>query len=260
MDKRYRIPYLVTILWLAAFGAWTVAAVEFADTRASFRPGEILSAQSVNRLFGLIGHNFAIMEAALAEAATAADELESLKQDRVSGACAVGGSIRAIEENGAVSCHIHELGDLAEGQVTTEKIANVAITTAALGDDAVHGAKLSDSAAGNTGLQDGAVGTANLQGNAVGTDNLRHNSVRAQKLAVILTARTTATLSQSTTVTAVCPSGTRLLSGGYDISSPTARLVESRGIVELRSWQFRVELLSGSPAVTVTVEAYCLFG
>lgn len=77
-----------------------------------------------------------------------------------------------------------ELGsaDIADGSITTAKLAASAVTADKLGSDSVTAAKIQASAVGESELASNSVSTAKIQSSAVGESQLATNSVSAGKI------------------------------------------------------------------------------
>lgn len=104
-----------------------------------------------------------------------------------------------------------------------------------------------------------AVTTAKIAPNAVTAVGLATDSVRADELATIVQAsNATSIVNNATgTITASCPAGTQVISGGGQPQFFGVQMTSS-----LRSgngWQYQARNLSGSTS-TITAFAYCLQG
>jgi hypothetical protein len=116
---------------------------------------------------------------------------------------------------------------IGDGQVTSAKVASAAVTTSKLGPGAVTTDKLADAQVTTSKLADGQVTTtkianeqvteAKLGPNAVSTGKIADFSVRAFDLGALSEVSKSQQLtgSGSFSVTATCPSGSRVLSGGF---------------------------------------------
>ena len=114
--------YVIIGAALVLAGVWALAEVSLHE----FEPGDVIRSNEVNENF-----------ASLADAVT-------LKQDRVAGQCAPGSSIRVINEDGTVICHVDQLGEPGEagvaslngktGSVVLQAGANISIDDSAAGE------------------------------------------------------------------------------------------------------------------------------
>ena len=117
---------------------------------------------ALNRLVGeLRAENLPFAATAEIDAATVQDAIELLQEQ----------------------IRIAAAGELPNGSVLTEKLAELAVTTAKLANLAVTAAKLADGAVESAKLADGAVSTAKLADEAVTTAKLADGAVTGAKLA-----------------------------------------------------------------------------
>ena len=84
--KRVAAGNLLTVITLSALGMWTVAAT----LPHTFQAGEVIRSADVNDKF---------------------EALHAGKQNRVTGECAPGSSIRVINDDGSVDCQVDQVGE-----------------------------------------------------------------------------------------------------------------------------------------------------
>lgn len=246
----------IAVVIAGAFVVWPLAATNLADVRSTFQAGEVLSAQALNDLFGLTNDNFAAAKVALDQIDEAIAHISDSKQNRVTGECAVGSSVRAINEDGTVECHVRELAD---EEVTTANIADGAVTSDKLADGAVTAEKLADDSVGTRALQDNSVSTAKLRNLSVSTDKLQNFSVTALKLAPIQMVSNSATIAPESDggANVQCPSGSVVISGGGRSSTFFMPIVTS--VRNFNGWHVGAHNPTQSSR-TLEVFAYCLSG
>lgn len=108
-------------------------------------------------------------------------------------------------------------------------------------------------------IKDNAVTGAKIAPDAVGAVQLAADSVRAAELAAMVTVTNTANIANTAngSVTATCPAGTQVISGG---GQPGAFGVEMTSSVRNgNGWLYQAKNNSGQ-ASTITAQAYCLEG
>lgn len=111
-----------------------------------------------------------------------------------------------------------------------------------------------------TKLADGSVTTAKLANDSVTSAKIQDGQVRAADLGTIVTASNTVTgvlNNENGTVTATCPTGTVVISGG---GQPTFFGVETTSLLQSgNGWEYQARNLSGV-TTNLTAFAYCLSG
>jgi hypothetical protein len=138
---------------------------------------------------------------------------------------------------------------IGNGKVDAPKLAAGAVGTNALGNDAVTAAKIAADAVGSSEIAANAVGSSEIAAGAVGADEL--GSI--QEVDAISASIATGT---STSVTADCPAGTQLVSGGNDgFANNGYFVVASRQ--SGNGWAVFMFNNTGGNR-TVTAHAYCL--
>lgn len=130
-------------------------------------------------------------------------------------------------------------GDLAPASVTSSEVADQSLTADDLGPD--------------------SVGTSEIAANSVGSAELQSGSVRAAELAPIVQASNSTAIAANgnANVTATCPAGTTVISGGG-----TAGLYAVHMTSTYRSgngWHIDARNNSAN-GTTITAFAYCLAG
>jgi hypothetical protein len=133
---------------------------------------------------------------------------------------------------------------IGAGKVNTSKLADNSVRTSKLADGSVTGAKLALASVGPTNLQEGAVRAAGL-GSVVTAENVYVGTGVIHE---------TGTLN---TLTAQCPAGTRVITGGFDSGviggfSPAASFMSGNG--------WTLQGTNGASSVSDRVFAYCLSG
>ncbi len=128
-----------------------------------------------------------------------------------------------------------------------------------IGANKVDGAKIAASAVGNNAIANDAVNAAKIAADAVGKSELAANSVGASELGNITEIDTVSASiadNSSGSVTAPCPAGSQVVSGGND-----GFLVNGYFVVASRQsgngWAVFLQNNSGA-ARTITAHAYCL--
>jgi hypothetical protein len=137
---------------------------------------------------------------------------------------------------------------LGETSVSTGKLANNAVTAAKLGADAVTTEKLANNAVNTEKLANGAVTTAKLAGKAVGFGQLDLTFVSGQ---------VNVSAGENKSVTAVCPAGTTVISGGGGFPGVPGNEV-SFVSSEIAGGGWSTEGRSLAGVHTLVVQAYCI--
>lgn len=101
---------------IAALGLYALAA-----TLNTFASGDVVSSEKINQ-------NFANLNADITN-------LNTSKQARVTGTCVAGSSIREIAADGTVTCQTSTGSGVADGAVSTAKLADDAVTAAKTKDE-----------------------------------------------------------------------------------------------------------------------------
>jgi hypothetical protein len=139
--------------------------------------------------------------------------------------------------------------DLHDGLIGASKLSPGAVTETAIADNAVGSAKVAD----------GSLSEADLGPNSVGSSELQAGSIRASELGPMIqvTNSTNVAPNGNTLVTATCPAGTTVISGGGLPSSYAVYLVGS--VRSGNGWTAYAHSTSGANT-TLTAYAYCLVG
>jgi hypothetical protein len=149
--------------------------------------------------------------------------------------------------------------DIRKGAVRSKAIKKNAVTAEKIAGGVLGGPAPPNGPAG--GDLAGSYPNPDLADGAVRAAELGQGSVNAQKLAPIVDAMDTESIPDNgmDTVTAVCPAGTRVLSGGGTTSSFGMTLSTSQRAPSGEAWTVAARNQTGS-AQDLTAFAYCLDG
>lgn len=147
--------------------------------------------------------------------------------------------------------------EIAKDAVKSEEIADNAVTTTEVAPDSLTAGDLAANSVTSSEVADESLGANDLAANSVGSSELQAGSVRASELAGIITASNTTTLTAGATggVTATCPAGTVVISGGGNPSNwnvPVVSMYRSGN-----GWTYQAKNPTAT-SETLTVYAYCL--
>lgn len=169
-------------------------------------------------------------------------------------------------------------GKIKNGAVTAAKIANGAVGTAQLGEKAVTSAKLGESSVSNGKLANAAVTAAKLAADSVTNEKIANNAVNGGKIAdgsvtaaklgakavglaqfdvTVVSAQVNVAAGENKGVTAVCPAGTSVISGGGGFPGVPGQEV-SFVASEAAGGGWFTEGRSITNTHTLVVQAWCL--
>jgi hypothetical protein len=182
---------------------------------------------------------------------------------------AAGGGLTGSYPNPGIATGAVGEGQLGDASVSATKIASGAVGTAALQNDSVNDAKIATDAVGtteiandavdSTKIPDAAVGKAEIADSAVGAPEIALRGVGADELGQFNDVVNSVSIPAGgdATVTATCPGGTRIISGGASFPFQSGELASSITNPNGNGW-VAAGHNGGSVAQDLTVEAFCL--
>jgi hypothetical protein len=149
--------------------------------------------------------------------------------------------------------------EIAENAVSSPEVAQDSLTAADLGAASVTSSEVADQSLTANDLGPDSAGSSEIAAEAVGSSELQSGSVRAAELAPIVQASNSTAIKGggNASVTATCPAGTTVISGGSSAGFYQVRVASSYR--SGNGWH----LDARSDAVgdtTITAFAYCLAG
>jgi hypothetical protein len=167
----------------------------------------------------------------------------------------VDGTIRTVDlRDNAVAA-----GKIAPDAVDTTEIAENGVDSSDVAPDTLTAGDLGAASVTSSEVADQSLGSNDLGPDSVGSSELQTGSVRASELGGIITATNQIAIKagDSATVTANCPAGTTVISGGGLPANYTVSLVGS--VRNGNGWEAYARSYSANDS-TLTAYAYCLSG
>jgi acyl carrier protein len=149
--------------------------------------------------------------------------------------------------------------EIAENAVASPEVAPDSLTAQDLGAASVTSTEVADNSLTANDLGPDSVGASEIQADAVGSSELQADSVHASELAALLTSQSSTAIKggDNASVTATCPAGTTVISGGGSAGFYQVHLTSTYRVGN--GW--RIDARSGAVVdTTITAYAYCLAG
>jgi hypothetical protein len=148
---------------------------------------------------------------------------------------------------------------IAENAVSSAKVAPDSLTAQDLAPNSVTSSEVADQSLTADDLGPNSVGSSEVQDNAVGSSELQASAVRASELGPIIavTNSTPVANGANASVTANCPEGTTVISGGAQPANFGVELTST--LRNGNGWLAQARNNSGG-ASSLTAFAYCLTG
>jgi hypothetical protein len=147
--------------------------------------------------------------------------------------------------------------EIAENAVASPEVAPDSLTAGDLGAASVTSSEVADQSLTSNDLGADSVGASEIAADSVGSSELQAGSVRASELATIVQASNSTPIAggDNASVTATCPAGTTVISGGGSSGFYQVHLASS-----YRSGNgWRIDARSDAVGdTTITAYAYCL--
>ena len=149
--------------------------------------------------------------------------------------------------------------EIAENAVASPEVAPDSLTAGDLGAASVTSSEVADNSLTANDLGPDSVGASEIAADAVGSSELAADSVRSSELAALLTSQNSTAIAANgnANVTATCPAGTTVISGGGSAGLYAIHLTST-----YRSGNgWHIDARSGAVGdTTITAYAYCLAG
>jgi hypothetical protein len=149
--------------------------------------------------------------------------------------------------------------EIAENAVSSPEVAPDSLTAGDLGAASVTSSEVADQSLTANDLGPDSVGSSEIAADAVGSSELQTSSVRAAELAPIIQASNSTAIAANgnANVTATCPAGTTVISGGGSAGLYAIHLTSTYR--SGNGWHIDARNNSANPN-TITAYAYCLAG
>jgi hypothetical protein len=151
------------------------------------------------------------------------------------------------------------ISEIAENAVSSPEVAPDSLTAGDLGPNSVASSEVADQSLTANDLGPDSVGTSEIAADSVGASELQSGSVRAAELAPITQASNSTAIAANgnANVTATCPAGTTVISGGGSAGLYAIHLTSTYR--SGNGWHIDAHNNSAN-ASTITAYAYCLAG
>jgi len=215
----------------------------------SFRPSPAMIVACVALLLALTGSAIAA----------------GVAKNSVRSAQIVDGTVRTLDlrDNAVTAAKIapDQVGteEIAENAVTSTEVAPDSLTAADLGPASVTSSEVADQSLTANDLGPDSVGSSEIAADSVGSSELQSGSVRAAELAPIVQASNSTAIAANgnANVTATCPAGTTVISGGGSAGLYAVHMTSTYR--SGNGWHIDSRNNSANPT-TITAYAYCLAG
>jgi hypothetical protein len=215
----------------------------------SFRPSPVMIVACLALLLALTGSAIAA----------------GVAKNSVRSAQIVDGTVRTLDvrENAVNAAKIaaDAVGaeEIAENAVSSPEVAQDSLTAADLGAASVTSSEVADQSLTANDLGPDSAGSSEIAADSVGSSELQSGSVRAAELAPIIQASNSTTIKGggNASVTATCPAGTTVISGGSSAGFYQVRVASSYR--SGNGWHLDARS-DAAGDTTITAFAYCLAG
>ncbi|HWM63368.1 MAG TPA: hypothetical protein VNP96_05185 [Solirubrobacterales bacterium] len=220
-----------------------------------FRPSPAMAISCVALFLALVGTAFAAPKFAVRSAQIVDNTVRTvdLRDNAVKSAKIADATV------GAADLGIDSVGteEIAKDAVKSDEIAENSVASPEVAPDSLTAGDLAANSVGSSEVADESLTQNDLAANSVGSSELQASSVRASELGPIttVTKSTTITPGNNGFVTADCPAGTTVISGGGLTGNYTVPLVGT--VRSGNGWSAYARNITANDS-TVTAYAYCL--
>jgi hypothetical protein len=222
-----------------------------------FRPSPAMIVSCIALFLALVGTAFAAPKFAVrsAQIVDATIRTVDLRNDAVKSAKVANGTLTA-DDLGTDSVNSDEI---AKDAVKSDEIAENAVASPEVAPDSLTAADLGPASVASSEVADQSLSADDLGPNSVGSSELQTGAVRASELGTIIQVSNSTGIPAGANggVTATCPAGTTVISGGAQPANFGVEMTSS-----LRSgngWLYQAKNNTAN-ASTLTAFAYCLTG
>jgi hypothetical protein len=236
-------------------------------TKSKFRPSPALVISCVALFMALVGTAFAAPKLAIRSAQIVNGTVRTidLRDSAVSSPKIADATVTAADL-GTDSVGSEEIAkdavntdEIAKDAVKSDEIAANAVASDEVAPDSLTAGDLAANSVGSSEVADQSLTANDLGADSVGSSELQAGSVRASELGTIISVTNSVSVATNSNagVTATCPAGTTVISGGGQPSSWNVPVVST-----LRSgngWLYQARNTTATTQ-TLTAYAYCLTG
>jgi len=234
-------------------------------SKSKFRPSPALVVSCVALFMALAGTAFALPKASVGtqQIVNGSVRTADLHRNAVRSGKIANATIKAADlgtdsvESDEIRADAVGAEEIAEDAVTSTEIAEDAVASPEVAPESLTAADLAASSVGSSEVADQSLTDSDLGANSVGSSEIQTGAVRAAELGPIVKASNSTPIAGggNASVTANCPGGTAVISGG--VHSGLYQVHVGGSYRTANGWHVDAHSNAGGDT-TVTAYAYCL--